>query len=71
LLTATFGTEILGTIIAVYGLLITPIGWTYALWMWGYALLEFAVNDVVKMWAYKLLRRRNGVAHPELKRSSP
>lgn len=59
LLAATFGTEILGTLIAVYGFLITPTGWEYALWMWGYALVWFVINDVVKMSAYRLLRRRN------------
>ena len=55
---ATFGTEILGTLIAVYGFLITPIGWEYALWMWAYALAWFVFNDVVKIWAYRLLRQR-------------
>jgi H+-transporting ATPase len=58
---ATFGTEILGTLIAVYGLLITPIGWKYALCMWAYALAWFVVNDVAKMWAYRLLRSRGEV----------
>ena len=57
LLGATFGTEILGTLIAVYGLLITPIGWKYALAMWGYALLWFFFNDVVKMWTYRALKQ--------------
>jgi H+-transporting ATPase len=52
---ATTSTEILSTIIAVYGLLITPIGWLYALGVWIYALAWFVFNDAVKMWAYKLL----------------
>jgi H+-transporting ATPase len=55
---ATFGTEIIGTLIAVYGFLITPIGWQYALWMWAYALLWFVFNNVVKISAYRLMRRR-------------
>jgi H+-transporting ATPase len=55
---ATFGTEILGTLIAVYGFLITPIGWKYALWMWAYALAWFVVNDTAKMGTYRLLRSR-------------
>ncbi len=53
---ATFATEILGTLVAVYGILITPVGWKYALWMWVYALVWFVVNDIVKMWAYRFLR---------------
>jgi len=56
LLTATFGTEILGTLIAVYGFLVAPIGWYYALLMWAYALLWFVFNDMVKVWAYHMLR---------------
>jgi H+-transporting ATPase len=55
LLGATFGTEILGTLIAVYGLLITPIGWKYALLMWAYALAWFLVNDIVKKMTHRLL----------------
>jgi H+-transporting ATPase len=58
LLGATFGTEILGTLIAVYGFLITPIGWKYALAMWGYALIWFVFNDAVKMWTYRVLKQR-------------
>ena len=33
---ATFGTEIVGTIIAVFGVFITPISWKHALLIWGY-----------------------------------
>ena len=45
---ATFGTEIVGTIIAVFGVFITPISWKYALLIWGYALVWFVFNDIVK-----------------------
>ena len=56
---ATFGTEIVGTIIAVYGFhLITPIGWEYALFIWGYALVEFIINDTVKVSLHNMLERR-------------
>jgi H+-transporting ATPase len=58
LFSATFGTEIIGTLIAVYGFLITPIGWKYALWMWAYALAWFLFNNVTKIAAYRLMRRR-------------
>jgi H+-transporting ATPase len=56
LLVATFGTEIVGTLIAVYGFLITPIGWEYALWMWIYAIVWFIVNNAAKVLTYRLLR---------------
>ena len=58
LFNATFSTRVLGTLIAVYGLFITPIGWEYALWMWAYALTWFVINDAVKVAAYKFLRDR-------------
>jgi H+-transporting ATPase len=58
LLVATFGTEILGTLIAVYGFLIAPIGWTHALWMWAYALAWFVVNDAIKEALYRVMRSR-------------
>ena len=62
LLGATFGTEILGTLIAVYGFLITPIGWKYALLMWAYAIIWFFVNDVIKILAHQLLGTREVTA---------
>ena len=62
LLTATFGTEIIGTLMAVYGFLITPIGWKYALWMWAYALLWFVIDNTSKILAYRLLRNHYATA---------
>ncbi len=56
LLGATFGTEILGTLIAVYGVFVTPVGWKYALWIWVYALVWFVVNDAIKLALYRRLR---------------
>ena len=56
---ATFGTEIAGTLIAVYGIFITPIGWEYALLIWAYALIWFLINDAMKMLTYRLLRRED------------
>ncbi len=58
---ATFGTEIIGTLIAVYGVFVTPIGWEAALWIWAYALVWFLINDAVKMWTYRLLRQHHEI----------
>ena len=33
----------------------TPIGWGWALFVWGYALAWFLVNDRVKLLAYRIL----------------
>ena len=48
------GTQIVATLIAVYGLFMTPLGWGWALFVWGYALLWFLVNDRVKLFAYRV-----------------
>ncbi|QIE29991.1 Calcium-transporting ATPase (plasmid) [Caballeronia sp. SBC1] len=55
LLLAVFGTQALATLIAVYGLFMTPIGWGWALLVWGYALVWFLVTDPVKLLAYRIL----------------
>ena len=52
--------QVTGTLIAVYGICIMPIGWKYALWMWLYALAWFVVNDVIKLAVYRRLRARVG-----------
>jgi H+-transporting ATPase len=55
LLIAVLGTQAIATIIAVYGLLMPPIGWGWALLVWGYALVWFLVNDRVKLLGYRIL----------------
>jgi len=54
---AVLGTQILATLIAVYGVFMTPLGWGWASFVWGYALVWFLVNDRVKLLAYWLLDR--------------
>jgi len=55
LLVAVFGTQVAATLVAVYGLLMPPIGWGWALLIWGYSLAWFLVNDRVKLLAYRIL----------------
>lgn len=64
LLAAVFGTQAVATLIAVYGVLMTPLGWGWAGIVWGYALLSFFVNDRVKLAAYHWLER-----HPRRSRT--
>jgi H+-transporting ATPase len=52
---AVLGTQTLATLIAVYGVFMTPLGWGWALFVWGYALTWFLVNDRVKLLAYRIL----------------
>jgi H+-transporting ATPase len=51
---AVLGTQTVATLIAVYGLFMTPLGWGWAAFVWGYALLWFLVNDRVKLLAYRI-----------------
>jgi H+-transporting ATPase len=61
---AVLGTQIVATLIAVYGFFMTPLGWGWALFVWGYALLWFLVNDRLKLLAYRIF-------DPVKKRSVP
>jgi H+-transporting ATPase len=62
LLHASFWSAVVGTLFAVYGIFIEPIGWKYAAFIWAYALAWAVVNDGVKMWAFRFLRRQNAAA---------
>jgi H+-transporting ATPase len=55
-------TKVVATLFAVYGWFVSAIGWKYALLVWGYALVWFAVNDTVKVWTYKMLRKERVIA---------
>ena len=65
LLLAVFGTQAVATLIAVYGLFMTPLGWGWALFVWGYALVWFLVNDRVKLLAYRFFDPPKAAAVPK------
>ena len=52
---AVLGTQTLATLIAVYGLFMTPLGWGYALFVWGYALVWALGTDRLKLLAYRII----------------
>ncbi|MFI4962580.1 MAG: plasma-membrane proton-efflux P-type ATPase [Legionellales bacterium] len=52
---AVIGTQLLATFIAVYGVFMTPLGWSWALFVWVYVLVWFLVNDRLKLIAYHFL----------------
>ena len=51
---AVLGTQILATFIAVYGVLMPPLGWGWAGFVWGYALIWALLSDRVKLLAYRV-----------------
>jgi H+-transporting ATPase len=71
LLGAVLGTQALATLIAVFGLFMTPLTWKLALLVWGYALAWFVVNDRVKLAALRLLKRFEAVPESEEKDADP
>lgn len=52
---AVLGTQSIATLVAVYGLFMTPIGWGWAAFVWGYAMVWFLISDRVKLVAYRIL----------------
>jgi H+-transporting ATPase len=67
---AVLGTQIVATLIAVYGLFMTPLGWGWAGFVWGYALVWFLVNDRVKLLAYRIFDPAKAESKPEAKAES-
>jgi H+-transporting ATPase len=51
---AVLGTQTIATLIAVYGVFMAPIGWGWAMFVWGYALIWFLLNDRIKLLAYRI-----------------
>jgi H+-transporting ATPase len=54
LLGAVLGTQTIATLIAGFGLFMEPLPWKWAFFVWGYALVWFVVNDLVKIQAYRI-----------------
>jgi len=61
LLGAVLGTQTIATLIAVFGLFMDPLPWKWALFVWGYALIWFVVNDLVKIQAYRIFDHQKPV----------
>ena len=66
-------TQVLGTLGAVYGFIVHPLGWKYALLVWAYALAWFIVENAGKILVYRAFGggsiwggRRFGGAHRRL-----
>jgi H+-transporting ATPase len=46
-------TKIFATLLAVYGIFMTPIGWRLGAFIWIYALVWFVITDYLKVYYYK------------------
>ncbi len=71
---AVLGTQALATLIAVYGLFMTPLGWGWAAFVWAYAILWFLISDRIKLLTYRILDRTShdrNRRNPSLTHSGP
>jgi len=65
LLGAVIVTLLIATIISVYGILMPPLGGTYAGVVWLYALIWFLIEDRVKLFAYKVFEEPQSAIFPK------
>ncbi len=55
---SAIGTKAIATLITVYGIAITPIGWPLAVLVWVYAIVwELGIMDLTKVYVYRLIDR--------------
>jgi H+-transporting ATPase len=59
---AVVGTQVIATLIAVYGAFMTPLGWGWAAFVWAYALVWFLINDRIKLLAYRIFDPSNATS---------
>ncbi len=52
-------TQLIGTLVVVYGWVMAPTGWPLALLVWGYTLVSFMVASAVKIGTVWLLDHRS------------
>ena len=62
LLFAVIITQAIATLIAVYGLFMTPLGWKLAGIVWAYCIAWFLVEDAAKVMIYKMVESHNPLA---------
>ena len=60
---AVVTTQLIATLIVVYGFLLPAMGWKLAFFIWGYALILFVVTDFIKVHLYKLLDHTGLIFH--------
>ena len=55
LLLAVLGAEAIATLLAGFGIFMTPLAWRWVALVWGYALVWFLLTDRVKLLGYRIL----------------
>ncbi|MBN1856787.1 MAG: plasma-membrane proton-efflux P-type ATPase [Dehalococcoidia bacterium] len=57
LVAAVLGTQVIATLIAVNGILMDPLSWKLAGFVWAFSLGQFFIQDFVKLGAYRIIGR--------------
>ncbi len=52
-----FGSRIIGTLIALFGIFMVKVNWLYIVYVWIYALIWWFINDYAKVFTYKMIDR--------------
>jgi H+-transporting ATPase len=68
---AVLGTQAIATLIAVYGLFMSPLGWKWAGFVWVYALVWALINDRIKLLAYRLFDPKPESKQTKIKQDLP
>jgi H+-transporting ATPase len=71
LLIAVVGTQTIATLLAVYGVFMTPLGWKWAGFVWAYAIVWALINDRIKLLAYKIFDPVKAEPKPDAKADPP
>ena len=69
LLGAVFGAQAVAMVLATFGVLMAPLGWALALFVWGYAMAWFLATDRLKLLVYRFLDPPKG--KPESAQAKP
>ncbi|MEO6826134.1 MAG: plasma-membrane proton-efflux P-type ATPase [Microbacteriaceae bacterium] len=62
---AVLGTQAVATLIAVFGVFMHPLGWGWAAFVWGYAIVWALASDRIKLLAYRILDPAKNTDSPE------
>ena len=55
---AIVATQLVATLLTVYGILLPAMGWGLAIFIWVYALGFFVITDFLKVLLYKIIDKR-------------
>jgi H+-transporting ATPase len=64
-------TQLVGTLLAVYGVFMKPLGWNLAVFVWIWALAFFVINDFIKIYFYKRFEKKRSPSPEGLKLQIP